>query len=81
MENQKDPTDPVKHDEDVKFERDKESLITPLTADESEQSSKEGTIVEIPGPSKEDTLGNSDDFPPLTELEKQPKLPDEDEKK
>lgn len=80
MENQQKPDNTVKHDEDVKFERDKESLITPLTAEESSQSSKENTIDEIPIPAKEDTLGKSD-FPPLTEMDKQPKLQDEDEKK
>lgn len=77
MENEQKSDDATKHDEDVKFERDKESLITPLTSEENEQSSK-GTIDEIPIPPKEDTLGNSD-FPPLSELEKQPKLKDEDE--
>ncbi len=61
----------VKHDEDVKFEQEKEPLIIPLTDGESKTTGE--TII----PLKEDTLGNSD-FPPLTELEKQPKLPDED---
>jgi hypothetical protein len=61
----------VKHDEDVKFELENEPLIIPLTNGESKITGE--TII----PLKEDTLGNSD-FPPLTDLEKQPKLPDEE---
>ncbi len=61
----------VKHDEDVKFEQEKEPLIIPLPEGESK------TVGETIIPLKEDTLGNSD-FPPLTDLEKQPKLPDEE---
>lgn len=77
MENPQKSDSTVKHDEDVEFERDKESLFTPLTADENEQSSKD-TIDQIQIPAKEDTLGNSD-FPPLTELDKQPKLQESEE--
>jgi hypothetical protein len=63
------------HDEDVQFERDKESAIIPLT--ESVNDQPENTPGESTLPTKEDTLGNSD-FPPLTELEKQPKLDDKE---
>ena len=69
---------PVSHeeqDEDVQFERDKESAIIPLTESDNDQPKNtpgEGTL-----PTKEDTLGNSD-FPPLTDLEKQPKIDDKE---
>ncbi len=60
----------VKHDEDVKFELEKEPAIVP--PDEGATKPVGETIL----PAKEDTLGNSD-FPPLTESDKQPKLPAE----
>ena len=63
----------VKHDEDVKFENNKESAIVPLT----EAKDQKPVTGETSIPPKEDTLGNSD-FPPLTELEKQPKLPEKE---
>jgi len=63
------PDEPVKHDEDVDFENVKEATIIPLTESKKTPKTGETTI-----PPKEDTLGNSD-FPPLTELDKQPKLP------
>lgn len=66
------PEEPVKHDEDVAFERDKESAIVPLT-DSDEQPAK---TPESPLQPKEDTMGTSD-FPALSEEEKQPKLTDE----
>ena len=75
-DNQKDPEE-KKHDEDVDFEVNKESTIVPLTEsdpDESKDSYKESGI-----PAKEDTMGTSD-FPPLTELEKKPKLEENGEK-
>lgn len=62
----------AKHDEDVKFERDKESAIVPLTDSQVKTEAVGETII----PLKEDTLGKSD-FPPLTDLEKQAKLPEE----
>ncbi len=64
---------PVKHDEDVKFELEKEPLIISLPEGEGETREVGETII----PLKENTLGNSD-FPPLTDLDKQPKLPDEE---
>lgn len=73
--NQINPVTVAKQDEDVQFERDKESVIIPLT--ESTKDQPKDTQAESPLPAKEDTLGNSD-FPPLTELEKQPKLEDEE---
>lgn len=69
------PVTGAEQDEDVQFERDKESVIIPLT--ESANDQPENTPGESTLPAKEDTLGNSD-FPPLTELEKQPKLNDEE---
>lgn len=63
-----------KHDEDVKFERDKESAIIPLTDTKDSKTPGVGETI-IPG--KEETLGNGD-FPALSELEKKPKLPEED---
>jgi len=69
------PVTNVEQDEDVQFERDKESAIVPLT--ESADDQLENTQGESVLPAKEDTLGNSD-FPPLTDLEKQPKLEDEE---
>lgn len=65
--------EPVKHDEDVKFEGNAEAAIIPLTDTAAKNVGVGETII----PAKEDTLGNSD-FPPLTDLEKQPKLPAED---
>lgn len=67
------PGESAKHDEDVLFERDKESAIVPLTEvlDPVSPTAGETTL-----PAKEDTLGNND-VKPLTEEEKQPKLPDE----
>ena len=56
----------VQADEDVKFEIEKESTMGTHTPGGGNQT--QGTI-----PSKEDTLGHSD-FPPLSDLEKQPKL-------
>lgn len=61
------------HDEDVKFERDKESAIIPLT---ETMDTKTPGVGETTFPGKEETLGHSD-FPALSELEKQPKLPEE----
>ncbi len=69
------PVTNAEQDEDVQFERDKESSIIPLT--ESDNNLPDHTQGESVLPSKEDTLGNSD-FPPLTDLDKQPKLDDED---
>jgi hypothetical protein len=63
----------VKHDEDVKFEVNKEAAIVPLTesgSDEPKISYEEAAI-----PAKEDTMGTSD-FPPLSEMDKKPKLED-----
>lgn len=69
------PVTGAEQDEDVQFERDKESTIIPLTESANDQPGN------VPGestlPAKEDTLGNSD-FPPLTELEKKPKLEDKE---
>ncbi len=62
--------EPIKHDEDVKFELEKEPAIAPTENQEKNQHVGE-TII----PPKEDTLGNSD-FPPLTKKDKEPKLPD-----
>ena len=67
--------DLLPHDEDVKFENEKEAAIVPLT------ESPDATVSPLPVgetiiPPKEETLGKSD-FPPLTEEEKQPKI-DED---
>ena len=76
LDNQKEP-DEKKHDEDVEFEVNKESTIVPLTEsepDESKDSYKDSGI-----PAKEDTMGTSD-FPPLTELEKKPKLDENGDK-
>lgn len=70
-----DPVTNAEQDEDVQFERDKESAIIPLT--ESDNNEPVNTPGETILPAKEDTLGNSD-FPPLTDLEKQPKLDDEE---
>lgn len=67
------PAEDHKNDEDVKFENVKESAIVPLTESDDKTLASGETII----PAKEDTLGNSD-FPPLTELEKQPKLPEQD---
>lgn len=72
---QANPVSDHNQDEDVQFERDKESAIIPLT--ESDNDQPKDTQHESTLPAKEDTLGNSD-FPPLSELEKQPKLEDED---
>lgn len=72
------PNNDSKQDEDVQFERDKESTIIPLT--ESQNVNPQDNVSENPLPAKEDTMGNSD-FPPLTELEKQPKLEDEESAK
>lgn len=69
------PVTNAHQDEDVQFERDKESAIVPLT--ESDNDQPKNTQGESTLPAKEDTLGNSD-FPPLTELEKQPKLEDQE---
>ncbi len=69
------PDDPVKPDEDVKFEVEKESLMGSHSAKEEEQP--QHSIEENAIPAKEDTLGNSD-FPPLSEKDKQPKLQDEE---
>ena len=69
------PEDELPHDEDVKFERDKESAIVPLTEGEDATVS-DRPVGETILPLKEDTLGKSD-FPPLSEVDKQPKL-DED---
>ena len=72
LDTQKNP-DEKKHDEDVDFEVNKESAIVPLTdsePDESKDSYRDAAI-----PAKEDTMGTSD-FPPLSELEKKPKLDD-----
>lgn len=71
---QKNPGTEAEQDEDVQFERDKESAIIPLTESASQQP--ENTPGESVLPTKEDTLGNSD-FPPLTDLDKQPKLEEE----
>ncbi|MEJ7767447.1 MAG: hypothetical protein WKF89_06530 [Chitinophagaceae bacterium] len=78
MENQQKPDDVVRQDEDVQFERDKESLITSLTSEENDQSNKD-PLEENPVPAKEDTMGNSD-FPPLSELDKQPKIHDDEDR-
>jgi hypothetical protein len=64
------PDSTVKHDEDVKFELEKEPASVPL--EDSSTKAVGETII----PAKEDTMGNSD-FPPLTESDKQPKLPAE----
>lgn len=69
------PEDELPHDEDVKFERDKEAAIVPLTESENATVS-ETPVGETILPPKEETMGKSD-FPALTEVEKQPKL-DED---
>ena len=61
----------VKQDEDVKFEMEKEPAMAPLNVTAPKDKAVGETII----PAKEDTLGNSD-FPPLTESDKQPKLPD-----
>jgi len=61
----------VKQDEDVRFELEKEPALAPINAMTSRDKAVGETII----PAKEDTLGNSD-FPPLTESDKQPKLPD-----
>ena len=69
------PDDDLPLDEDVHFEREKESKLEPLTqpGDAEIQASPVGeTII----PPKEETLGKSD-FPPLSEAEKQPKLEDD----
>ena len=60
----------VQADEDVKFEIEKESTMGTHTPGGGNQT--QSTI-----PGKEDTLGHSD-FPPLSELEKQPKLQEEE---
>lgn len=57
---QQKPDNTAAQDEDVQFERDKESTIIPLTEsgdDQSKNSATEGVL-----PTKEETLGNSD-FP------------------
>lgn len=66
------PEDELAHDEDVKFERDKESAIVPLTENENAVVS-EGALGETTIPPKEETLGKSD-FLPLSETDKKPKL-------
>jgi len=75
MEYHLDEDEGLKQDEDAQFEQDNElaaGIQVPDADDASKQSMLEGTL-----PAKEDTLGNSD-FPPLSELDKQPKLQDED---
>ncbi len=67
------PEETIKHDEDVTFERDKESTLVPLTETTDPVSPTGGETILPP---KEDTLGASD-FKPLTEEEKQPKLNEE----
>lgn len=64
------PEDELSHDEDVKFEREKESMLEPLP------QSTDPVAGETILPPKEETLGKSD-FPPLSEEEKQPKLEDD----
>ncbi|MEO6915931.1 MAG: hypothetical protein ABI151_10015 [Chitinophagaceae bacterium] len=73
--NDQSPGDEVPHDEDVKFENEKEAAIVPLT-DSPDAVVSSTPVGETIIPPKEDTLGKSD-FPPLTEAEKQPKI-DED---
>ena len=67
--------DLLPHDEDVTFENEKEAAIVPLT-DSPDAVVSPGPVGETILPPKEETLGKSD-FPPLTEIEKQPKI-DED---
>lgn len=67
--------DLLPHDEDVTFENDKESAIVPLT-DSPDAVVSPGPVGETTLLPKEETMGKSD-FPPLTEVEKQPKI-DED---
>lgn len=69
------PGEDLSPDEDVQFERDKESQIVPLTETENAVSS-DTPAGETTLPDKEETLGKSD-FPPLSELEKKPKLDEE----
>ena len=59
----------VEHDEDVKFEMEKEPAIPPLSTTQA----KDKEVGETTIPAKEDTLGNSD-FPPLSDKDKEPKL-------
>jgi hypothetical protein len=75
LDTQKDPV--KKHDEDVDFEVNKEAAIVPLT--DSDQDETKDSYNEAAIPAKEDTMGTSD-FPPLTELEKQPKLEENGDK-
>ena len=65
-------------DEDVKFEIEKESAMG--THNEGKENEGQDSIAKNAIPAKEDTLGHSD-FPPLSELEKQPKLQDEERMK
>lgn len=68
------PEDELPHDEDVQFERDKESKLEPLP--QSDDPGKDTPVGETILPPKEETLGKSD-FPALSEEEKQPKLEDD----
>jgi hypothetical protein len=63
---------PVNQDEDVAFERDKEPAVQPALTPAPNKGVGETTV-----PAKEDTLGQSD-FPPLSDEDKQPKLPQQE---
>lgn len=63
------------HDQDIKFEKVIDSGSESQTSEEGKDPKPDNTSSTIPG--KEDTLGNSD-FPPLSEKDKLPKLPDDE---